>query len=90
MGACSPGSARSCPGLTKRRWANINWTLRQACAQSGLRSDQAIEADLPSSQQVRSWLRQAVFYGDLNQEVLEVFLVQIEKSMFYGQLNQED
>ena len=33
---------------------------------------------------------QAVFYGDLNQEDLEVFLFQIEKSMFYGQLNQED
>ena len=32
----------------------------------------------------------AVFYGDLNQEDLEVFLFQIEKSMFYGQLNQED
>ena len=33
---------------------------------------------------------EAVFYGDLNQEDLEVFLFQIEKSMFYGQLNQED
>ena len=32
----------------------------------------------------------AVFNGDLNQEDLEVFLFQIEKSMFYGQLNQED
>ena len=37
-------------------------------------------------------MHKAVFYGDLNQEDLEVFLfrIQIEKSMFYGQLNQED